>query len=192
MAKFPCPSCGKTLNVGDQYAGKKVRCPACQGVLVVPQAALPEVAAEEPVEVTPVAPSRRPARPPVRDEDDDGGRPVRRPADDYDDRPRRRPRDDDEDDNRPRRRRYRRGEEWAPCPHCGCPDATRIHWTFWGSWLGPMIINQVRCNECGTNYNGVHGDYNGGRIAIFVVLRIVLTLVILAVIIVAAVIANSS
>jgi uncharacterized protein (TIGR00266 family) len=30
-------SCGKQLQVKDEHAGKKVRCPACQNVLVVPQ-----------------------------------------------------------------------------------------------------------------------------------------------------------
>src|SRR5262245_9044379 len=30
--------CGKTLRIPDQYAGKKVKCPACAGVLAVPAA----------------------------------------------------------------------------------------------------------------------------------------------------------
>ena len=30
--------CGKSLNVPDQYAGKKVRCPSCQEVIEVPEA----------------------------------------------------------------------------------------------------------------------------------------------------------
>jgi len=77
---------------------------------------------------------------------------------------------DDEDEDRPRkkkRRKVSRGE-WADCPHCGYSDATRVHWTWWGGIIGPLFINQVRCNECGTNYNGVHGDYNTNRILIYV------------------------
>lgn len=31
-----CPSCQKTLRVGDQHAGKKARCPHCQGVVEIP------------------------------------------------------------------------------------------------------------------------------------------------------------
>jgi hypothetical protein len=154
MARIACPSCAKNLNVPDQYAGKKVKCPACQAVMTVPAAAPPRPPAEEPVEVTPVAPSgRRAAPPPVPDRDEDS-----------DDRPRRRPRYDDDEDDRPRRRRpIRRGSEFAPCPYCGAADATRVYWTFWGGWIGPLIINQVRCNECGTNYNGTHGDYYNPR-----------------------------
>ena len=40
--RFSCPSCGKTLNVKDEYAGKKARCPGCQEPLTVPFA--PEAA----------------------------------------------------------------------------------------------------------------------------------------------------
>ncbi len=68
--------------------------------------------------------------------------------------------------------------QWAPCPSCGGDDATRVHWTFWGGMIGPAIINVVRCHRCGASYNGVHGDYNGGRIAIYVVISIVIGLVI--------------
>ena len=41
-----CP-CGRALKIKDEYAGRKVRCPACQSVLAVP-AARPE---PEPAEV---------------------------------------------------------------------------------------------------------------------------------------------
>ncbi|MHC5058376.1 MAG: zinc ribbon domain-containing protein [Planctomycetota bacterium] len=40
--RFNCPSCGKVLNVKDEYAGKKARCPGCQEALTVPYA--PEAA----------------------------------------------------------------------------------------------------------------------------------------------------
>lgn len=43
--KFSCPSCGKTLNVKDDFAGKKARCPGCKEVLTVPHAPAPEAAA---------------------------------------------------------------------------------------------------------------------------------------------------
>ena len=35
-----CPSCGKTLRVGEEHAGKQVRCPACQQISVAPAAAV--------------------------------------------------------------------------------------------------------------------------------------------------------
>src|SRR5262245_42924801 len=34
-------SCGKQLNLADDLAGAKIRCPACQGALIVPAAAAP-------------------------------------------------------------------------------------------------------------------------------------------------------
>jgi phage FluMu protein Com len=33
-----CPGCGKTLRVGDEHAGRQVRCPACQKVATAPAA----------------------------------------------------------------------------------------------------------------------------------------------------------
>ena len=171
MIKVRCPSCSKTLNVPDKYAGKKVKCPACQGTLTIP-VVLEEVVAEEDFaeEVVPVKP-RRPA-PRVADDEEDEERIAQKPA-------RRPPPIDDEDAaDRPRRKKRRkitRGE-WADCPNCGCSDATRVHWTFWGGLIGPLFINQVRCHECGTNYNGVHGDYNTTRVTIFVVVNLVLGL----------------
>jgi phage FluMu protein Com len=179
MAAIQCPSCAKTLNVSDQYAGKKVRCPSCQGVLTVP----PLAAAEASEEVTPVASRPRPAAPPQEYDD----RPRRPRRDDYDDRPRR-PRRDDDYDDRPRRR-YE--GEWAPCPNCGCRDGTRARWTIWGGLLGPAMINVVRCHDCGSNYNGVHGDYNGGRIAIYIVVSLLISLVILGLVVGGIIMANN-
>ena len=40
-----CPQCRKTLRVGDHVAGKKIRCPACQGVVAVPAEEIVEAAA---------------------------------------------------------------------------------------------------------------------------------------------------
>ena len=55
----------------------------------------------------------------------------------------------------------------------GYPDTITM-----GCWFGPMIICHVRCNRCGTTYNGNSGDSNNTRIAIFyaVQIGIVLTL----------------
>ena len=39
MLVFPCAHCNQTLSVPDTVAGKKVRCPRCQGVLEAPQSA---------------------------------------------------------------------------------------------------------------------------------------------------------
>jgi uncharacterized Zn finger protein (UPF0148 family) len=55
--KFECPSCGKTLNVKDDYAGKKARCPGCKEVLTVPYAPEAAAAAAAPAAQTPACPN---------------------------------------------------------------------------------------------------------------------------------------
>jgi hypothetical protein len=174
------------MSAAEEHVGRKGKCPSCQHIMVIPSAdhAGPSL-------VAPSAPARkRPA-----DKDDlpiaeavdaeaieEAGRPrrrVRRQIDDEDDedRPRRRRReiDDDEDDDdedRPRRRRIRRPRRrgaYADCPNCGARgDATSQSFTWWGGLLGPAIISCVTCNQCGTGYNGTHGDYNNTRILIYI------------------------
>ena len=62
--RVTCPneSCGKTYNVKDELAGKKVRCASCGAVMAVPQAAqgLDETTAPPPQEEA--IPSHHPAR----------------------------------------------------------------------------------------------------------------------------------
>ena len=36
--RVKCESCKKTLSVKDHLAGKKIKCPVCQNVVVVPAA----------------------------------------------------------------------------------------------------------------------------------------------------------
>jgi hypothetical protein len=68
-----CPNdaCGKTFAVKDEYAGRKAKCPACGGVLTIPNGAV--------VAPPPMRASAPPPRPTRRDEEDD-----------YDDEPPRR------------------------------------------------------------------------------------------------------
>lgn len=119
--KFNC-ACGKTLQVKDEFAGRRVKCPACSAVATVP-AADPgfEVVNDPGFEVvdTPAAPppvqSAIPRAMPVartgddrprqsRDEDDNDTPQSRRRDEDEDDRPRKKRRDDD-DDERPRKKK---------------------------------------------------------------------------------------
>lgn len=180
MIKFKCPQCAKEISAADEHAGRKAKCPKCQTVFVIPGAraappAPPKPVApavedeiEEAVEEAP-PPARKPAYPavkagkPPRQEDDD----VREvePADEAD--------DEEDEDDRPRRRRKggrrrRWHGEWADCPNCGAPgDATRLTYTLWGGFIGPLFICHVRCNQCGTTYNGKSGDSNTTRIIIW-------------------------
>src|SRR5262245_35879123 len=34
--EIACPTCGRTLRVADEHAGKQIRCPACQQISVTP------------------------------------------------------------------------------------------------------------------------------------------------------------
>jgi uncharacterized protein YxjI len=63
-------SCGKSLNVADKLAGKRIRCPACSAVLTVAEESAP--AAEE-VEAPPAPPQKRQAT-------EEGGAEAPRPA----------------------------------------------------------------------------------------------------------------
>ncbi len=65
-------SCGRALRVRDDLAGKKIRCPGCQGVMTVPAASDDE---EEAVTAAPPRPKAAPAK----------TRPVRRPVDEDED-----------------------------------------------------------------------------------------------------------
>src|SRR5947209_19146158 len=73
-----CTSCGKALQVRDEFAGKKVKCPGCGTVLTAGAAATP--AAVKPaaaVRAAPKAAARAPAPVHEADEEDADERPVR-------------------------------------------------------------------------------------------------------------------
>jgi hypothetical protein len=49
MIQTPCPRCQRALTVKDELAGKKIKCPGCQGVIAVPGGAvLPDAVPTEP------------------------------------------------------------------------------------------------------------------------------------------------
>ena len=74
-----CPSCGRSINVPDTFAGKKVKCPQCEKSVSVPAEDF-EAVTDEPRSPEPTA--RRPRRrveddevdvPDIRRRTDDGG-----------------------------------------------------------------------------------------------------------------------
>lgn len=69
-----------------------------------------------------------------------------------------------------------RGAEpaWAPCPACRGANAAKVGWTIWGGVLGPRMLNHVRCQNCGTRYNGKTGRYNTTAITVYVVVSILI------------------
>ncbi len=54
-----------------------------------------------------------------------------------------------------------------------------------------MIINTVRCNDCGKKYNGVYGDSNTTRIVIYIAVSALIAVAIIGVAVAAAVAFNS-
>src|SRR5262245_9161534 len=87
QVKCPNPSCGKSLRVNDELAGKTVRCPACKNALKLPAATPAPVPAAQPAAKkaapAPAAAARAPAPAPAR-EKANGTRPARPPADEED------------------------------------------------------------------------------------------------------------
>jgi len=49
---------------------------------------------------------------------------------------------------------------YEPCPNCDEIDYTKIHFTLWGGFLFTKMLHHVRCNNCGTTYNGQTGMRN--------------------------------
>jgi hypothetical protein len=100
---FAC-SCGRTLRVKDDHAGKWVRCPACRETAIVPEAE-PEPQFEVVEDDPPPPPTRtRVKAEPATDRYD---------TEEDDDRPRRRRRADDRDnqEDRPRRPRKKKSRQ---------------------------------------------------------------------------------
>ena len=56
---------------------------------------------------------------------------------------------------------------YAPCPECSCRDADKVSFTWWGGLLGPALLTHVKCQECGTAYNGKTGKSNQTAIIIY-------------------------
>jgi hypothetical protein len=104
-------SCGKTLRVADNLAGRRVKCPVCESAVSVPQANPAFEVIEDVDSMPPPPPPSKPSTTRVRAEvtaDDEPRKRRRVDDDDDDDRPRNKKRTDDEDedeDERPRKKR---------------------------------------------------------------------------------------
>ena len=64
--------------------------------------------------------------------------------------------------------------QYAPCPQCGSTNAAKVKYTWWGGALGPAMFTHVKCNNCGTQYNGKTGKSNQNSIIIYVLTTFVL------------------
>ena len=63
---------------------------------------------------------------------------------------------------------------YVPCPRCGRPDPERVKFTWWGGLLGPRLLSHVKCQGCGTAYNGKSGKDNTNGIIIYSVVAIII------------------
>ncbi|MBN2116665.1 MAG: hypothetical protein JW730_08845 [Anaerolineales bacterium] len=66
--------------------------------------------------------------------------------------------------------------QYAPCPNCGNTNVKKINYTWWGGILGPAILTHVKCNNCGTQYNGKTGKSNTVAIILLFVIGLIIGL----------------
>ena len=57
--------------------------------------------------------------------------------------------------------------QYASCPNCGQNNAKKVSFTWWGGALGPNMFTHVKCQNCGTEYNGKTGKSNQNNILIY-------------------------
>jgi predicted Zn finger-like uncharacterized protein len=196
--QIQCWECKATLRVRDELAGKKVKCPRCSNLILVPVSSTEEAtevlpsAEAEAITREKAAGAARKKAPPEEEEDREGitDRPEpgrKKGARDEDEEPtERHPRlraDEDEDEEeRPRGKGKRKKGEpgnYKPCPQCGATGATRVLWTPWGSFYGPAMFCHVKCPDCGHKYNGRSGRSNLIPAIICIIIPLLLILAIL-------------
>jgi transposase-like protein len=59
--------------------------------------------------------------------------------------------------------------QYAACPNCGQSNAKKVSYTWWGGALGPNMFTHVKCQSCGTQYNGKTGQSNQRNIILYFV-----------------------
>ena len=67
--------------------------------------------------------------------------------------------------------------EFAPCPNCQSTNATRWTFTWWGGFIGPILLNHVRCKRCGAGFNGKTGESYKKKILIYTLVTGVIIIV---------------
>ena len=159
-----CSGCHAPLRIRETYAGRQMTCPRCGAGFIVPVSET--LATEEsgsplkPVEGPPPGPTKlcpvcRQAIPVAARR----CRHCRRWV-------------PEEDEDAP-------AGDYKPCPRCGTSGASRVLFTFWGSFYGPALFCHVRCPECGATYNGRTGRSNLIPAIVCVLVPLLLILLIL-------------
>lgn len=65
--------------------------------------------------------------------------------------------------------------QYAPCPQCGQSAAKKVSYTWWGGAVGPSMFTHVKCQSCGTQYNGKTGQSNQQNILIYFLVSMVIS-----------------
>ena len=71
--------------------------------------------------------------------------------------------------------------EIKPCPRCGHKETDPVQFTWWGGILGAAMLHQVKCRNCGLEFNGQTGETNRKNIWIYSALVFVIILVVILV-----------
>jgi phage FluMu protein Com len=180
MIHITCQHCSRDIRVADEHAGKKIRCPGCKEVLTLPAAPQPAKTAPAPSPIKKAAPPALPKRRPPEDDEEIAVAEAVDEEEDDEPRPRKR--------RRLKRRSRGRQGSYADCPNCDAPgDASPVGFTWWGGILGPRLLSHVRCNDCGTCYNGSSGKSNDTAILIYVLISFFIALMVGALAVVAAI-----
>ena len=64
--------------------------------------------------------------------------------------------------------------QYAACPQCGQSNAKKVRYTWWGGAVGPNMFTHVKCQNCGTQYNGKTGKSNQQNIIIYLAVGVLL------------------
>jgi hypothetical protein len=182
-----CPGCQVKLKLKPEYAGKKLKCPRCTRVMLIPAArnvtaAPPKAVAAKaaaapagkvPAGKAPPLPAKTKPKP-VPFEDDDAAV-VTAPAKKKKDRKTDMtpcPECGEMVDVDAKKCPYckvaleaddeEEYKKWRKCPRCGKQMARSVLWTIWGSFYMTRLFHHVRCEECGLTYNGTTGKSNRG------------------------------
>ena len=65
-------------------------------------------------------------------------------------------------------------QQYVPCPKCGSTNVKKVSYTLWGGALGPALFTHVKCQSCGTQYNGKTGQSNQRNIIIYTLVSFLL------------------
>ena len=65
--------------------------------------------------------------------------------------------------------------QYAACPQCGQSNAKKVRYTWWGGAVGPNMFTHVKCQNCGTQYNGKTGKSNQQNSIIYFLVSFVIS-----------------